>query len=167
MLMKVEFLSGKGKGLDHTHSGCCWYSSVHAWLSCFNHVPLFVTSQTVACQAPLSMGFSRQEHWSGLPCPPPVYLPQLGIELVSVMPPQLAGRFFTAEPLGKPPDRTSLKLKCWLGQLLFCEYWAIVSHCLRDEFSFDWWAAGSSLLFSLQSLFDTLSNWWVWFLNLF
>ena len=40
-------------------------------LSCFSHVPLFVTLWTVARQAPLSMGFSRQEHWSGLPCPPP------------------------------------------------------------------------------------------------
>ena len=40
-------------------------------LSCFSHVQLFVTLWSVACQAPLSMGFSRQEHWSGLPCPPP------------------------------------------------------------------------------------------------
>ena len=40
-------------------------------LSHFNCVRLFVTWWTIACQAPLSMGFSRQEYWSGLPCPPP------------------------------------------------------------------------------------------------
>ena len=44
-------------------------------LSCFSHVQLFVTLWTVARQAPLSMGFSRQEHWSGLPFPPPGDLP--------------------------------------------------------------------------------------------
>ena len=41
-------------------------------LSHFSPVQLFVTPWTVACQAPLSMGFSRQEHWSGLPSPPPL-----------------------------------------------------------------------------------------------
>ena len=40
-------------------------------LSCFSHVRLFATPWTVASQAPLSMGFSRQEYWSGLPCPAP------------------------------------------------------------------------------------------------
>ena len=41
----------------------------------FSHAWLFVTPWTIACQAPLSMGFSRQEDWSGLPCPPPGGLP--------------------------------------------------------------------------------------------
>ena len=49
-------------------------------LSCFNHVWLFETLWTVAHQAPLSMGFSRQESWGGLLCPPPEELPKLGIE---------------------------------------------------------------------------------------
>ena len=40
-------------------------------LSCYSCVQLFVTLWTIAHQAPLSMGFSRQEYWSGLPCPPP------------------------------------------------------------------------------------------------
>ena len=44
-------------------------------LSRFSHVQLFVTPWTVAHQSPLSMGFSRQNHWSGLPCPPPGGLP--------------------------------------------------------------------------------------------
>ena len=49
----------------------------------------------VARQAPLSMGFSRQENWSGLPCPPPGDLPDPGIKPVSLMSPALAGGFFT------------------------------------------------------------------------
>ena len=49
-------------------------------LSRFSRVRLFVTPWTVGCQAPLSMGFSRQEHWSGLPCPSPGDLPHPGIE---------------------------------------------------------------------------------------
>ena len=58
-----------------------------------------VTLWTVACQAPLSMGFPRQEHWSGLPFLSPGDLPYPGIEATS---PALAGRFFTTEPPGKP-----------------------------------------------------------------
>ena len=54
-----------------------------------------VTLWTVARQAPLSMGFSRQESWSGLPCPPPGDLPNPGIELWFVMSAALAGKFFT------------------------------------------------------------------------
>ena len=52
-------------------------------LSHCSHVRLSVTLWTVARQAPLSMGFSRQEYWSGLPCPSPGDLPQPGIEPVS------------------------------------------------------------------------------------
>ena len=58
-----------------------------------------MTPWTVACQAPLSLGFSRQEYWSGLPFPPPGDLPYPEIEPVS---PALAGRFFTTEPPLKP-----------------------------------------------------------------
>ena len=53
-------------------------------LSCFSHVRLFATLGIVARQAPLSMGFSRQEYWSGLPDPPPGHLPDPGIEPVSL-----------------------------------------------------------------------------------
>ena len=49
-------------------------------LSRFSSIRLFATLWTVACQASLSMGFSRQEYWSGLPCPPPGNLPDPGIE---------------------------------------------------------------------------------------
>ena len=57
------------------------------------------TPWTVACPAPLSMGFPRQEHWSGLPLPSPVGLPDPQIEPMSLT---LAGRFFSAESPGKP-----------------------------------------------------------------
>ena len=52
-------------------------------VSCFSHVQLFATPWTVACQPPPSMGFSRQEYWSGLPFLSPTYLPDPGIELLS------------------------------------------------------------------------------------
>ena len=63
-------------------------------LSHFTCVRLFVTPWTVSCQAPLSMGSSRQEYWSGLPCPPPRDLPDPGIEPVSHVS-CIAGGFFT------------------------------------------------------------------------
>ena len=56
---------------------------------------LFATLWTVAGQAPLSMGFSRQEYWSGLPCPPPGDLPNPGIQPASLMSPALTSGFFT------------------------------------------------------------------------
>ena len=64
-----------------------------------SHVQLFATPWTVARQAPLSMGFPRQEYWNGLPFPLPGDLPDPGIEPTS---PAQAGGFFTAEPPGKP-----------------------------------------------------------------
>ena len=54
-----------------------------------------MTLWTAVWQSPLSMGFSRQEYWSGLPFSPPGDLPNPGIEPVSLMSPALAGRFFT------------------------------------------------------------------------
>ena len=64
-----------------------------------SHVRLFATPWTVACQTPLSMGFSRQEYWSGLPFPPPGDLPDPGIEPATFMSPALAGRFFTTSAI--------------------------------------------------------------------
>ena len=60
-----------------------------------SHVQFFVTPWTVACQAPLSMEFSRQECWSWLSFPFPGDLPDPGIEPASLMSPALAGEFFT------------------------------------------------------------------------
>ena len=71
-------------------------------LSHFSHVRLFVTLWTTALQAPLSMGFYRQEYWNGLPFPSPGDPPEPGIEPSSPDAPALAGRFFTTKPSGKP-----------------------------------------------------------------
>ena len=70
---------------------------------------LFVTAWIEASQAPLSMGFSKQEYWGGLPFPSPWDSSGPGIEPT---PPVLAGRFFTIEPSGKSLDtETSLVFK--------------------------------------------------------
>ena len=63
-------------------------------LNPFSHVWLFMTPWTVAYQASLSMGFSRQEYWSGLPCSSPWDLPDTGIEPMCLASPALAGFFF-------------------------------------------------------------------------
>ena len=60
------------------------------------------TPWTVAGQATLSVGFSRQEYWSGLPCSPPGDLPNSRIKPPPPGAPALAGGFFTTEPPGKP-----------------------------------------------------------------
>ena len=67
----------------------CWFSRVR----------LFATLWTVAHQSPLSMGFSRPEYWSGLPCPLPEGPPDPGIEPESLMSPALAGGFFTTSDI--------------------------------------------------------------------
>ena len=64
-------------------------------LSRFSHIQLCVNLWTVACQVPLSMGFSRQENWSGMPCPTPGELSGPEIELASFTSPTLACGFFT------------------------------------------------------------------------
>ena len=70
-------------------------------LSHFSHVRVSATPMDYS-QAPLSMGFSRQEHWSGLPCPPPGDLPDPGTESMSLMSPALADGFFITRLPGKP-----------------------------------------------------------------
>ena len=64
----------------------------------------------VARQAPLSMGFSRQEYWSGLPFLPPGDIPEPGTETGSLAPAALAGKFFTTAPPGKPVATSSVAL---------------------------------------------------------
>ena len=73
---------------------------------CMHAKPLqshLTPSDTVACKAPLSMGFSRQEYWSGLSCPPSGDLPNKGIEPESFMSPALAGGFFTTSATWEAP----------------------------------------------------------------
>ena len=91
------FLNWSIAGLHCCVSFCYtanWISHV-CMLSCFCWVWLFAIPWTLACQVPLSMKFSRQEDWSGLPCPPPGHLPDPGIEPTSITSPAVAGGFFT------------------------------------------------------------------------
>ena len=87
-------------------------------LSRFSRTQLFATLWTVTYQAPLSIGFSKQEYWSGLPCPPPGDLCSPGIEPASLVSPALAGRFFTSELPGAPKLRElkphlCVQHRCW------------------------------------------------------
>ena len=76
----------------------------------------FVTPWTAVHQAPLSMQFPRQEHWSGLPCPSPRDLPNPGIKLTS---PALAGGLFTTDPPEKYKVATVTTKKFWQNFLKF------------------------------------------------
>ena len=89
------------------------YSKDEAWkvnMKSLGHVWLFATPWTVACQAPPSMGFSRQEYWSGLPFPSPGDLPYPGIEPGS---PALQADSLPSEPQEKP---RSLKTLCQMEE---------------------------------------------------
>ena len=98
--------------------------NVHACvLRHFSGVQLFVTPWTVAHQAPLSMGFSRQEYWSGLPCPPQRELPNSEIEPTSPTSPALADGFFTT--------RTTWEARvcapsCFSRIRLFATLWTVI-----------------------------------------
>ena len=80
------------------YSSSCMCVRMLSHLTC---IRLFVSLWTIACQASLSVGFSRQEYWSGLPWPSPGYLPNPGIEPMSLRSPALAGGFFTTSATGK------------------------------------------------------------------
>ena len=101
--MNAVFLS---TGLGH------WAEFV---LSPFSHVQLFAALWTVARQASLFVGFSRQEHWSGLLCPPPGHLPDPGIEPMSLKSPALAGEFFTTRTQPGKPGLSWVALESALG----------------------------------------------------
>ena len=64
--------------------------------------PTLATPWIVACQAPLSMEFSRQEHWGGLPCPSPLDIPDPWVESTSLLSPALQADSLSAEPPGRP-----------------------------------------------------------------
>ena len=88
--------------MDSFEGGRCYLHYLHHSLApgkSLSHVQLFATLWTIAYQAPPSMGFSRQEYWSGLPFPSPGDLPNPGIEPGS---PTLEADALTSEPPGKP-----------------------------------------------------------------
>ena len=84
-----------------------------------SHSQLFATPWTLAHQAPLSMGFSRQEYWSWLPFPLPGDLPDPATELASLASPALAGSFFSTKP---QKDRYRFPIIFHLGYLQDIDY---------------------------------------------
>ena len=84
----------------HSDTRVYYAFSKYIPLSCFSHVGLFATLRTVAHQAPLSMGFSRQQYWSGLPVLAPGHLPNPGIKPMSPASPALAGDSLPLSHLG-------------------------------------------------------------------
>ena len=83
------------------------YVCVCVCVQLFSYIRLFVITQTVACQAPLSTEFSRQEYQSGLPFPPLGDLPDPGIKPAYLVSPALTSAFFTTESPGKPRQKHS------------------------------------------------------------
>ena len=111
----VTFLSFSPRPTLNTKERLWASDGLRVWA----RVWLSVTPETVAQEAPVSMGVSRQGYWSGLPCPPPGDLPHLGIEPGSLMSPALAGRFFTTSGPWEACDG--------LGDVFIRErrYWAV------------------------------------------
>ena len=118
--------------------------------------PTLVTPSTVLCQAPLSVEFSRQEHWSGVPFPAAGDLPHPGIKPKSPVSPAVAGRFFTPEPAGKPfaqaPCLLPIPRLCILvpAQTL-CQSLASESPSLGQPQPLPWGTDHSPLLGSVSS----------------
>ena len=102
-----------------------FYSIVSLWkwkCQSLSRVWLFVTLWTVAHRVALSMGSSRHEYWSWLPCPPSGDLPNPGLEPEYLKSPALADRFFTTEPPRKSMHWNYMKLKshiCCVSPLVF------------------------------------------------
>ena len=115
-------------------------------LNRFSHVWLFATLGTVACQTPLSMGFSRQEHWSELPFPSSGDLPNPGIEAKS---PALHADSLPLSHLGSPKGKS----KASLGGLESPTFWSTAEHanrlCHRNG-SYTW-AGQHRLLFTVEN----------------
>ena len=110
------------------------HTYIHTVLGHFSYVRLCVTLWTH--QAPLSIGFSRQEHWSGLPCPPPGDLPDSGIKPASFMSPALPGdRFFTI--------RATWEAYIYIYIYMFVEGCFVHYRMFNSIFNFYLWDTGS------------------------
>ena len=136
------------------HSACM--------LSLFSCVWLYVTLWAVAHQASLSMGFSRQEYWSGLPCPPPGNPADPGIKPVSLMSPALAAGFFTngatweAPKNGPSSQITGIKKK-QTGIFYFKKKFCRKTSQSRNKHIF-FCCSGNTLLINRQSNKQTNKN---------
>ena len=98
----------------------------------FSDAQLFVIQWTIACQAPLSMGFSRQEYWSGLPCSPPGDLPNPGIKPTF---PTLQADSSPSEPPGKPQWNITHPQKGTLIRTSFLIRWMNLDPVIQSEIS--------------------------------
>ena len=114
--------------LHEVHGALRWFLDVCV-LSRFICVRLFAAPWTVARQAPLSMGFSRQEHWNESPCPPPGVLPDPGIEPASLVSPAGQAGSFPLSPLGSPR-----RLLLYCSRHLAAPPWG-VSQVLRRSYA--------------------------------
>ena len=129
-------------------------------LSSLSRVWLFAIPWTVACQAPLSMGFSQQEYWSGLPCPTLGDLPDLGNKPMS---PALVSRFFTGEPPGNPNITWELvkiyNLRPLLGPTDLNLYFHKILSWFDSAVKFEKFTSHYLLLYLItHSLYDWLGN---------
>ena len=110
----------------------------------------FCDPWAVACQVPLSMELSRQEYWSGLPFPPPEYLPNPGIILKSLVPPTSTGRFFATRLFGK----TLIFFKIYFNRRLIT-----LQHCV--VFAIHSCEPATGVLCSLLTFHSLLGLLWV------
>ena len=115
------FLTNFDVSRKHWEVFSSWESA--CMLNCFSHIWLCVTLWILAHQAPLSIGFSRQEYWSGLSCPFPGDLPDPAIEPVTLRSPALAGRFFTT-------STTWEKFISWLDDQYLPQYLIYSKHSI-------------------------------------
>ena len=107
-----------------------WYFMVRAWgLSHFSRTRLFVTLWIVARQAPLSMGFSRQEYWGELPCPPPGDLSHPGIK------PEAPALQVDSLPTSRQGSPIFHGARTWL---LLQKLW-FISRVMAHRFISKWW----------------------------
>ena len=136
----------EGLSIAHLQPVQSWIVLWWWWLIAKSCLTL-ATPWIMSCQAPLSMGFSRQESWSGLPFPSPGDLPDPGVEPTS---PALAGGFFTTEPRGEP----SIPLP-HLYILFICLFLPF----LKLDYSFFarmWWIGRLGLTYILTAIFGYL-----------
>ena len=126
-------------------NGGCLHGFIQVWL--------FVTLWIVACQTPLCMRFSRQEYWSGLPCPPPGDLPNPGIEPRS---PTLQANYLSAEPPRKPKN-TGLGIRSLLqGIFLTQESNQGLLHCRRIPYQLSYQGSPEIKILYYYMLYRTI-----------
>ena len=139
-------------------------------LSCFSHVGLFGTPWTVARQAPLSMGFPREEYCSGLPFPSPGDLPNAGTEPESLISPDFTGGFFTTSTTWKAPAICLLVVKsssAWLKEVFLTHGKAIsyfvtfnLTHLTKSSYYEGFWSHWCFAAFVFHDSADIVS--WGW-----